>query len=88
MIVCKKCGLIDDYYTELKNGQNTAFCLGCGAYIKNIPYAKQSFYFGKYKGKTVSDVDDIEYLIWFLNNVKTSPTMKDAVIQQIELLKK
>lgn len=83
MITCKKCGLIDDYRTELKNGQNTAFCNGCGAYIKNIPYAKSKFYFGKYKGELVSDVTDIEYLSWFLKNVKCSPKMIEDIENQL-----
>ena len=86
-IVCKSCGTINDYRTELKNNQNTAFCNSCGTFIKNIPYSKPKFYFGKYSGTLISDCDDLNYLDWFLNNTKPKANIKQAVETQIKTLK-
>lgn len=49
----------------------------------NIPYAQAKFYFGKYKDYLVSEVNDIEYLSWFLQNVKCSASMIEAIENQL-----
>lgn len=80
-LICRNCGPIEDYYTELKSGQNTAWCSKCDAFIKNIPYstAAPTFYFGKYKGKLVTEVEDMPYLKWVLDDIKPKPKMKQAI---------
>lgn len=87
-IICNKCGSVDDFRVELKSNNQVAYCNSCGAYIKNIPYAEPSFYFGRYKGMKVSDlidVKDVPYLEWYLLNIqKITPSMKDAIANQIQ----
>lgn len=82
-IKCPKCGATDQYYTELKANNNVARCSICDAFIKNIPYQQPALYFGKYKGKKIADIEDIEYLKWVLNNIRLSAPFKDAIQKQI-----
>ena len=87
-IKCNKCGAIDNFYTELKANNNVARCGVCDAFIKNIPYSTEKvFYFGKYKGKKVTDVEDVNYLEWILANTKQSKPMTDAIIKQVDTIK-
>ena len=83
-IKCPKCGAVDKYYTELKANNNVARCSKCDTFIKNISYNEPSFYFGKYKGKKVSEVEDMQYLKWFIGNTKPSESMRNAVQKQID----
>lgn len=83
-IKCLKCGAIDKYYTELKANNNVARCSECDAFIKNIPYNEPTFYFGKYKGKKVSEVEDMDYLKWVLAKTKQSASMRKAIQEQID----
>jgi hypothetical protein len=66
-IVCKKCGLIDDYFIVEKSGQQTCWCNGCTSFINNK--MKDNFspiiYFGKFKGFHIEDVPKY-YLQWVL----------------------
>lgn len=82
-IVCPSCGAEDKFTTEFKHSQQTAFCTECGTFIKNIPYQKPRFYFGKYKDVLVEECTDIGYMEWFLSNTKPKPYMKNAVKKQI-----
>ena len=82
-IICKKCGSVNDYKTELKNSQNVAHCNGCGKFIKNIPYQKPKMYFGKYKDKFISDITDINYLDWVLRQNIVKGNNKQAIIDQL-----
>lgn len=87
-IVCLKCGAEDKFYTELKSNNNVARCSECDSYIKNIPYAAEKvFYFGKYKDKKVSEVEDIQYLEWVLKNTKQTKGMVEAIEKQISNFK-
>ena len=87
-VICKNCGAIDDYWTELKNGQQVAYCNGCDKYIKNIPYNLPKFYYGKMVGKLVSEVKDLGYLKWFLTGTTPPPKphMKEAIEKRIKEL--
>lgn len=40
--------------------------------------------FGKYKGKRVGEIDDLEYLIWVKNQCR--PEMRKAIGKQINKL--
>ena len=87
-IKCNKCGEVNNYRTEMKNGQNVAHCIKCGSYIKNIPYVKEhKFYFGKYKDKLISDCQDLEYLQWLITGKIVKANIREAVITQIEKIK-
>lgn len=82
-ITCGKCGSVNDYRTENKAIQVTAFCNKCGAYIKNIPQGEPSFYVGKYKGKKVSEIEDMGYLKWALKDMRMSANMRAAIEKRI-----
>ncbi len=86
-VICTNCGSVEDYHIVPKANQQCAYCNTCGAFIKNISYAPQKFYFGKYKGKLVNEVDDIQYLEWFVANTSPKPTMKEVVENWINHLK-
>ena len=78
------CNAINDYYTEMKSNNNVARCIKCDTFIKNIPQGNEpTFFFGKYKGKKVKEVEDMSYLKWALQNLKLAAAMKDAIQKQI-----
>lgn len=85
---CPKCETVNNFYTELKANNNVARCGVCDTFIKNIPYQTEyTFYFGKYKTKKVSEVEDIDYLKWMLTSKnKLSNPMRDAIQKQIDRL--
>lgn len=87
-IVCKNCGSVDQYRTEMKNNQNVAHCLSCGKYIKNIPYAQTpKLYFGKYKDKPITEIQDLGYLEWLIEKNVVKANIRQAVINQISIIK-
>lgn len=77
-LTCTKCGLmfidIEGVLKEIplpSGGSHIkCSCPGCGKYIKFLPHqtGEAKFYFGKHKGKTVTEVMKIdkEYLRWLL----------------------
>lgn len=86
-IVCTNCGLVNDYRTELKANNLTAYCNGCDRFITNIPYHPAMFYFGKYKGVPIEKIDDLSYLQWAISNIqKLSAHIRQAVEQRISSL--
>lgn len=88
-IVCKKCGSINDYKTQLKNNQNTAWCNVCGSFIKNIPYAEPALYFGKYKGRKIKSLttpEETQYLHWLINSYfRLSPHIEKAIKKHLNV---
>lgn len=85
-ITCTKCGLVDDYTIVPKANNHMAYCNGCDSWITNLPYEKPKFYFGKYKGKLIADVEDLPYMEWMLSNVKLAVSMRDAIRERINIL--
>ena len=88
-IICTNCGNINDYRVEEKANNHVAFCNGCGKFIKNIPHSEKppQFYFGKYKGKLISDFstpEELQYLDWALNNINMSVSLAKAVTTQLD----
>ena len=72
-VICNKCGLINDYRIEIKANNHTAWCNGCGSYIKNIGYSKPALFFGKYAGREIESMttkDELQYLQWLIRNAK------------------
>jgi uncharacterized protein (DUF3820 family) len=82
-IFCRTCGFTDKYSTEMKGTQKVATCNMCGNFIKNIAYQPAKFYFGKYKGKEISECMDLEYLKWFVENTNPKANIKYACYLQI-----
>lgn len=83
-IKCNKCGAVDKFYTELKANNNVARCSECDAFIKNISYQEPKFYFGKYKDKPISEIEDMGYLKWALKEIKLTASMRTAIQKQID----
>lgn len=60
-----------------------------GIEIKTHSENKSEIYFGKYKGKLVDDVDDIDYLKWLLKSVRMKGQLRALIqsrINQLEFL--
>jgi hypothetical protein len=86
-IICKSCGVINDYTITIVGAHHKAVCNGCGKYIKFVHYAPPTFYIGKYKGTKVSECSDKEYMEWYLYNIQRIPeTMKQALQERINEL--
>ena len=86
-IICKNCGSVDDYSTEMKSNQNVATCNGCGKFIKNMPQGKPMlFHFGKYKGTRIDECPDYQYLIWIMTKCQLKKNVMDAIAKQANLL--
>jgi len=71
---------------SLANGGHhiKASCTPCGRFIKFLPHDLPRFYFGKHKGKNVTEVasNDPSYLDWCLSeNVIRNGRLKDAVMK-------
>lgn len=85
-VICRKCGLVNDFMIKENGSHKTAFCNGCGAYIKHLAYQEPQFFFGKYKGTKISECDDKGYLEWVLENTRQSERYKTAIQERIEKL--
>ena len=86
-LFCSKCGS-NNYYTEQKNNNLVARCKDCDAFIKNVPTVEIKFYFGKYSQLEVSKCSDINYLYWFIKNIKSNDRMSKAIARRIHELEK
>ncbi len=82
-LYCQNCQKEQQYEVIEKSNQKTAWCNECQSYIKNISYVEPAFFFGKHKGKLVSEVEDYDYLRWFTANVKGNKRLKAAIDKKI-----
>ena len=84
-VICNSCGNINDYRTIKKANNLTAYCKGCGSYIKNLPYAEPALHFGKYRNTKIKDFTTpqmVNYLHWLKNSevwFKLSVSIKTAI---------
>ena len=97
-IVCKKCGVIHE--TEnliieripLSGGgsHKKATCSICKSFIKFLPHSVPALYFGKYKGKTISEIaqKDPSYLQWLVKKDIKSSRLKSAIEEALCLTQK
>lgn len=86
-ITCKKCNSVNNYHTEKKANNLVAYCNSCGAFIKNIPQDEPKFYFGKYKGLKVSEMnypEHLNYFKWCLVNLRLPETLSRAIEEKIK----
>jgi uncharacterized protein (DUF3820 family) len=86
-VTCNRCGLIDDYAIKISGPHKSAYCNGCGRYIKHLPQNTEFIMpFGKYKGRHLSSmvsVEEIGYIKWLLSqNPKNS--LKDKLQAHID----
>lgn len=86
-VICKNCGLINDYSIKAIGNNNVCNCNGCGTFLGNHPheynYKEVRMPFGKYKDELVSEISDIPYFEWLNNSVKLKGNLKKAVLQKI-----
>ena len=89
IVVCRKCGVIHetkDIIIEtipLPGGgcHKKASCPTCKSFIKFLPHSAPTLYFGKYKGKPISEIvqKDPSYLHWMLKQNIRSARLKSAI---------
>ena len=83
-ITCQNCGLQNDYRIE-NNHHQTAFCNGCGKYIKHLPKSNTDIviHFGKFKGTALKDFmskEHVDWLNWAIKKeIKFQPRVLDAI---------
>jgi len=86
-ITCQRCGLINDYSERIAGPHKSAYCNGCGNYIKHLPKNKPiKIHFGKYAGRelsTLTEPDDLRYLHW-LSGCDIKPNLKQAILEHIK----
>jgi len=85
-VKCNKCGLINDYRVEEKANNKVAYCNGCDAYIKNLPYDVPKLYVGRYKGIPIDTIEDLDYLKWAVGTLRLTSSVKMAVMSRISSL--
>ncbi len=82
-ISCQKCGLVGDYNEQQSGPHKSAYCNGCGSYIKHLPQGKPiTLYFGKYKDRQLSTLqsdDELNYLIWLSQAPGLNAKLKTAI---------
>lgn len=87
-VVCRNCGLINDYRIVTRSNNRQAYCNGCGNFIKNIPHAEPMLYVGKYKSIPIKQIQDLNYLQWAIKTMKLSSYVFDAIEERIDQLQK
>ena len=87
-ITCQRCGLVNDYEERTSGPHTSAYCNGCGNYIKHLPQGKPvTFYFGKYKGRDLASMtsdEELKYLIWLSSAPDLKPKLKFAIDEHIK----
>lgn len=86
MRIACRCGAINDFTVKINSNNHTAYCNRCGAYIKNIPHDVPKLYIGKYRGKPISEIDDLPYLEWAFKTLTLTESIRQSVADQINRL--
>ena len=90
-MICKMCSYNGEVETIINGPHISAYCKGCGVFLKHVPknILNDDFvlYFGKYKDRTVKSLiegtkEEYNYLVWLRDNAKNLKP------NQIEILKK
>jgi hypothetical protein len=85
-IICQRCNTANEFYVVQSGPHMKAMCNHCNSYIKFVPQQKEppKFYFGKYVGKYVHEIEDVNYLKWALKDMKNlKKPMREAIEKQI-----
>lgn len=86
-IFCQNCGLCDDYEKRQAGPHVSAYCNGCGKYIKHLPQGKPvMLHFGKYKGRELSsmlDDESIRYLRWLASEGDIKESLRESIVNHI-----
>ena len=88
-ITCHNCGLVDDYETRQAGPHLSAYCNGCGNYIKHLPQNNpvELIPFGKYKGRELKSMvsdEEVRYLHWFCQMPDLKPRIKVAIVHHLQ----
>ncbi|MCK6468627.1 MAG: hypothetical protein L6Q53_10580 [Candidatus Brocadia sinica] len=88
-VFCKKCGAIHETETLIietislpnKGSHKKVSCPSCKNFIKFLPHSAPILCFGKYKGKTISEVaqKDAPYLKWLLDQSVGTARLRTAI---------
>ena len=82
-VVCKQCGLINDYSIKEVSGQQVCNCNGRGYFLGNKPreydYRSIRMPFGKFKDCLICDIEDEKYLWWAYQNIKINGNVLRAI---------
>lgn len=89
-IVCKNCGTIDFYLTEVRGPHVSAICAGCGKFIKHLPQDIEFVIpFGKYVGRELSSMlskDETNYLHWLYQQTFVKKNFKDKIKNHLNIV--
>lgn len=85
-VICQRCQTTNQFHVEKSGPHLKAICDNCGMYIKFISQEKEppKFYFGKYVGKFVHEIEDMQYLKWAVSNMTLTQPMRDAIQKRID----
>lgn len=84
-IICTHCQTTNEFHVVQSGPHLKAVCDYCNQYIKFIPQEKEPprFYFGKYIGKYIHEIEDLPYLKWALANLKCTQYVRDCIQNRI-----
>lgn len=90
-ITCQRCGNVNDYTVKQAGPHQSAYCNGCGNYIKHLPQNNpiETLPFGKYKGRAIKSLtsdEDIRYLQWLANMPDIKERLKSAILAHIQYM--
>ena len=81
-----KCGS-NEYHLQSKAQHIGAYCDKCNSFIKWLPQDNPKFYVGRYKDTYINDCTDVKYLQWYLDTIKLSLPVKNAIKNRITEVK-
>lgn len=89
-LCCKQCGLIAPPEVREVPPHKTAYCSGCGAYIKHLrqqPDDDFTLFFGKFKGRNVKSMtatqEERGYLLWLYEKATTLKEHERTIIKSL-----
>lgn len=77
-VICKNCGSINDYHTEISGPHLKAVCNGCDKYIQFLAQGftpETIMFYGKYKGRALKNIPH-QYFVWLYENTKVAGSLR------------
>mgnify|MGYP007126022249 FL=1 len=84
-VICQRCRTTNEFYVVPSGPHLKAMCNHCNQYIKFVHQEKEppKFYFGKYIGKYIHEIEDMQYLNWAATNMTLKPHIREALQKRI-----
>lgn len=90
-LTCKNCGLIDSPLVRENPPHFSAFCKGCGKWIKHVSVDRKvndfTLYFGKFKDRNIQsmlqDKQEREYLVWLYDKATTIKQWQSDILKSV-----